>query len=159
MHAAPPVRMNLSTDPRWHAFIVICTSAAAANFGAWFASQAEGSLTAGGVSALVSAVLAGGLTLILLRRSNSGGVLSWDGAVWRWAPATGSSVASDPVAGDVRVVIDLGIWILVRFRSAPPRHDVVWWPVSRRFAGALWPAWRTALFSRPADPATTNDPP
>jgi hypothetical protein len=159
MHAAPPVRMSLSADPRWHAFIIICTSAAVANLVAWIGSQASQSPASAGVPAMVSAVLAGGLAWVLLRRSSSDGVLTWDGAAWHWAPAKGLSVSSDPVAGDVRVVIDLGNWILVRFRSAPPRHDVVWLPVSGRYAGALWPAWRTALFSRPADPATANDPP
>jgi len=161
MHSAPPVRMSLSADSRWHAFIVICMSAAAANLAAWIGSQVSQSPTAGSVPALVSAILAGSSAWILLRRSNPGGVLTWDGAVWFWARGKVQAAPSDPLSGDVRVVIDLGTWMLVRFRPTAPPRRVVWLPVSRRYAGALWPAWRAVLFSRPAvaDPITANDPP
>jgi hypothetical protein len=162
MHAAPPVRMSLVADPCWHAFITACTSAAAANLTAWAASQALQSPTVSGVPVLASAMVAGSLVWALLRRGNAGdSVVTWDGAARRWAPGNVQPTRSEPVVGDLRVTIDLGPWILLRFVAAAPLRLVRWLPVSRRQAGASWPAWRAALFSRHAspDPITAIDAP
>ena len=161
MHAAPPVRMSLAADPGWHAFIAGCAGAAAANLAAWIASQSQPSVAATAGVALTSATLAAALTWRALLRWNVGsGVLAWDGADWQWSPRHGQTDNSQPASGKLRVMIDLGAWILLRFAPGTSSQAGVWLTVSRRQAGASWPLWRAVLFSRRPGPDAirTADP-
>ena len=145
MHAAPPLRMSLAPDQRWQAFTVACTGAAAANFAAWLASAAEWHGPRVAAAALFAAALASMACLHWVRRREASGLLVWDGAAWSWA--IGQAPASE---GGVRVMIDLGAWMLLRFEPALSPSRTTWLAASRRQAGALWPVWRATLFARPA---------
>jgi hypothetical protein len=152
MHAAPPVRMSLGVDPGSRVFVIVCSTGAAANFTAWVAGALQQPATVVGAVALLSAAVAAALSRHLLRRRALGGVLAWDGATWRWRSASAPTADLAEAAGDVRIMIDLGQWLLLRFEPAPPqRQAVAWLAVSRQQAGAAWPQWRAVLFSRRGD--------
>jgi hypothetical protein len=155
MHAAPPVRMSLAPDRAWQYFIALCAGAAGANVAAWAALHAQ--LPAPMVIVAMTAATATSAILasVWAQRSAATGVLAWDGGSWQW-----SSGAAAPVAGDLRVMIDLGGWMLLRFAPLAPEEAVAWCVASRRHAGALWSAWRAALHARRPgdDPAASPDP-
>jgi len=77
--------------------------------------------------------------------------LRWDGQGWTLGPA--APAGNEPWPGDVTVCIDLGNWMLLRFRhrSSGRLPKVTWLPVQRRGQPAQWHALRCALYStRPA---------
>jgi hypothetical protein len=145
MHAAPPVRISLTPDRAWRAAPSVMAGVASANLAAWLAALAELSVPVTAGLALLAAALAvavGGS--FPQRHASTAGVLGFDGAVWQW-----SGTDSTPLVGTVRVTIDLGAWLLLRFEPGTPPRRAIWLAASRRAAGTLWPAWRAALYSRP----------
>jgi hypothetical protein len=77
--------------------------------------------------------------------------LDWDGSCWRL-----QAPGSDERRGSVVLMLDLGAWMLVRFRAtdAQPWRGAVWLPLSRRVAADAWSALRVALYApQPARPA------
>jgi len=144
MHTAPPVRMSLVVDGGWQAFSTLAAAIAAANCAAWLSQHARwpAAITAG--AAIAAALVAAACVQARLHRVMRGGVLAWDSAQWSWA-AHGET----PCAGDARVMLDLDAWLLLRFEPAAPRPARARWLVATRgMAGAAWPAWRAALYSR-----------
>src|SRR6187431_647196 len=150
MHSAPPVRITLAHEPAWSAFVIALSGAAAANLAGWGALHAQAPRVVASVLALLAALMAVCLVWRVMHQGLSApGILVWDGAVWHW-------VCDEPpvsATGDVRVMVDLGGWMLLRFRPDAPGPAPTWLPVSRQRAGALWPHWRAAVFSR--RPGTT----
>lgn len=142
MHTAPPVRMSLVVDSGWQAFSTLAAAIAAANFAAWLSQHARWPAATTAVIAIAAALVAAACAHAGLRRVISGGVLAWDSAQWSWA-AGGEA----PCAGNARVMLDLDAWLLLRFEPAAPR-PARWLVATRGMAGAAWPAWRAALYSR-----------
>lgn len=80
--------------------------------------------------------------------------LGWDGSRWSLQPAGGASAF-----GRAEVMLDLGAWMLLRFRPEPGGiGSDRWLALDRRQAGAAWHTARVALFAalpqaaQPADP-------
>jgi hypothetical protein len=71
--------------------------------------------------------------------------LRWDGRVWRLRQ--GPASAAEPPAGELRVVLDLGPWMLLRFASRAPtgRSRIDWVPVQRLGLEAHWHGLRCAV--------------
>ena len=155
MHAAPPVRMKLAPDARWHGFVSLCAGLAAANAWGWIATALRWPAMAVVAVAGLAAMLAIALTAWALRRGEAAGsVLNWDGAVWSWAPGS-----TQPIVGEPRVAIDLGAWMLLRFAPIEPPARARWLTLSRRQAAATWPLWRAVLFSpRPSPESAPAEP-
>lgn len=151
MHAAPPVRVSLAPDAACLTIVIGCAAAASANVAAWLGSLAQRSAPEIAALALLGAGLAAALAWPAMRRGFAGqGVLAWDGAVWQWAPDEAQSLQPNrppPTTGELRVMIDLGAWILLRFEPSEPGQRARWITVSRQQGRALWPLWRAALFS------------
>jgi hypothetical protein len=144
MHAAPAVRMSLAHGVAWNLFVISAACLAAANMAAWAGSWVQAAMPTVALAALLAGGATGGMaTLILHRRGTAHGILTWDGAIWQWSPD-----ASDPCAGDVHVMVDLGAWMLLRFTPVAPTAPAAWLGASRRDAAAMWHAWRAALYSR-----------
>jgi hypothetical protein len=142
MHTAPPVRMSLVADSGWQAFSTLAAAIAAANFAAWLSQHARWPAAVTAVAAIAAALVAAVCAHAGLRRVISGGVLAWDSAQWSWAAGE-----EPPCAGNARVMLDLDAWLLLRFEPAAPR-PARWLVATRGMAGAAWPAWRAALYSR-----------
>jgi len=143
MHAAPPVRIRVVTDTLWRGFVVACASVAAANLMAWALSWTSASVWLGGLALLISACAAAALTQRQPGHSlDLVGALIWDSACWQWACA-----ANPPRTGTVQVMIDLGPWLLLRFRPSVEPAAGAWLAISRRSAAGQWPAWRAALYA------------
>lgn len=146
MSAAPPVRIHLVPDPLGRGFALVCTSLAAANLTPWCLSWAGASADLSAVTVTLATaaatVAAAFCWRLLARRVNEAGALTWDGSVWQWAPE-----AENPWQGQVQVMIDLGPWLLLRFRATAPARRECWLAISRRTSAGQWPAWRAALYA------------
>jgi len=155
MQAAPPVRMGLAPDRVWQGAVAVCAAVAGANLAAWLSLQAQCPPAMVLAAALLTAGASSWLALWYERRRAAVGVLDWDGGQWQWAAFGGA-----PVAGQVRVMIDLGPWVLLRLAPTQEAQPAIWSAVSRRAAGASWPQWRAALYARApgAGPSAEPDP-
>jgi hypothetical protein len=139
VHAAPPVRVTLGRSAGWVIFNAFVAGAAAANVLAWGLLHLERSaLPALWVGAAVSVAAAR-----LAWRSGARVDLTWDGSSWQYAGQE----------GDVKPMLDLDGWLLLRFDPVAGRR--CWIAASRRSSQGPWAALRAALYSsRPA-----SDPP
>jgi hypothetical protein len=155
MHAAPPVRIETAPDRAWRCFVSASAGAAAASLVAWVAMlRGMTGTDAAWLAMLAAASVAPVAWWAGRRRESRAGALVWDGAAWAWAPERGEAAT-----GELRVMIDLGAWMLLRFAPAGARHGALWRAASRRQAPALWPAWRAALHARrpTAEPGAATD--
>jgi hypothetical protein len=145
VHPAPPVRVTLGRSAVWIASNAVLGGASAASLVAWPLMK-DGTLAIAWaviVAGAVGAAFAG--TQAWRRQARA--ELSWDGSGWQWA-------GND---GDVRVMIDLDRWMLLRVER--PAKGRCWVAASRRAAEGPWPALRAALHSRrPASPLTGAPP-
>jgi hypothetical protein len=141
---APPVGVTCSGGGLWRAAQVLLAAAAAAAFAAWSLLHAGGPVMAGGLAALLAALVAG--TAAWRLASPQATLLRWDGQVW----------SADGVQGQVDVMLDLQRWLLLRFRPTPGRGlgRTRWLPLPDAEAGAARHGLRAALYSRawPAEP-------
>lgn len=154
MHVAPPVRMNWAQDRSWRVFVTFCACAAAANAAAWAATHWQAANLTAAMVAMLAAIAAGTVVWLRTERQDAAmDTLAWDGAVWTWSLG---SLA--PVAGEVRVRIDLGAWVLLRFSPLPSAGRHVWLPVARGAAGGRWPAWRAAVYAPAPAPEPRSRP-
>ena len=145
MHPAPPVRVTLGRSAAWIASTAMLGGASAASLVAWLLMP-DGTLAAGW-GALAAGLFGASAAGVQAWRGQTPAVLSWDGSGWRWA---GSE-------GDLRVMIDLDRWMLLRFDALPQGRR--WIAASRRAALGPWPALRAALHSRQAASPFTDAPP
>ena len=86
--------------------------------------------------------------------------LRWDAQRWHLGPA--DTMGHEPWTGDLHVAIDLGPWMLLRFKrdlsatiSSPA---VTWLPVQRRGLEAHWHALRCAVYSPRPDAGVDTAP-
>ena len=143
MHVAPPVRLTLAPDAAWQGFVGLVAALAGANVGAWAALHFDGA-----APAVIAAALCGAAACLLSvgrRQRAEAGVLAWDGSVWSWQ---GGGAVAQP--GRLRVMLDLGAWMLLRLAPTGLAWRAHWLVASRRQAQGAWSSWRTALVSRPA---------
>ena len=136
MRAAPPVQAwSCSTGP-WRVLQLLVHALSAAVLVGWMLAY----LWSGVGVAATGATLAGLLALALAsrRRADQPSRLAWDGAAWTLLPPRGEALA-----GQARVMIDLGGWMLVRF--VPGSR----WLALGRNGAADWQALRVALHALP----------
>jgi hypothetical protein len=145
VHAAPPVRVTLRRGAGWPLFVGSCAAAAAANTVAWALMRSEVSPV--WPYAVAAMALAGTLAAAWARAAAGQGDMAWDGAQWQWQGET----------GQVRVCIDLGGWVLLRFARASGSRD--WIAASRAQTQGPWSAWRAALYARHAADRLAAPPP
>ena len=152
MHAAPAVSVGCRDGGVWRAVQLGLHGLAGASVAAWLAAQG-GLADAGQALAAAAAGLLGvaAAALNLRRRGRDDGQLVWDGQCWRHGIGADNAEA---VPGRVRVALDLGGWLLLRFDGVdgPAR----WLALSRGAAGAAWPALRRALVATAGRPSLTE---
>jgi hypothetical protein len=149
MRASPPFQVSVTRFGTWRAGVVALTLAAGVALGAWMASRDDlGHLFwAWGVAAAALVLLASAIRLA----RTAPVTLRWDSHERHLGPP--GPAGESESAGHLAVAIDLGAWLLLRFRHATPagRHcRFVWLPVQRRGLEAQWHGLRCAVYcSRP----------
>ena len=73
--------------------------------------------------------------------------LRWDGQLWHLGAP--DSAGHEPASGELQVALDLGPWMLLRFRPGAStwRTRATWRPVQRRGLEPQWHALRCAVYS------------
>ena len=134
MRQPPPVGVTCSGGGAWR-IVQVALAALASMVGvAWLVLLLGGSPEMTLAALVLAAVVAGGA---VWRLSPPGPVaLQWDGAAW----------SADGRPGRVTVMLDLGAWMLVRFRPLAG-GPVRWLPLPDREVGGARHALRAALFS------------
>jgi hypothetical protein len=80
--------------------------------------------------------------------------LRWDGQFWHLGPA--ATIGQEPQVGSLTVMMDLGVWILLRFVVNGARGGV-WLPVQRRGHEPGWHGLRATVYcARPVFPPATT---
>ena len=140
MRCAPPVFVTCDGGPAWAGCQAVLHALASAALAAWLSAWAGWPPVATAGVVFAAAASAG---LVAWRRSMAQPVpLAWDGACW------GAGVPA--VTGQVEVMIDLGHWLLLRFRPDEATAPVRWLAVSAQAAGGALHGLRVALHSSPA---------
>ena len=161
MRTAPALQVALTRFGIWRAAVSVLTLLGMLTVTGWLTGQEGlGAAAKGAAMAVVAALLWGiGLSLMRLPARR----LAWDGQCWTLGEMGAGGTAS--VTGDISVAIDLGPWMLLRFR---PGAALAWWqsmqstwlPVQRRGIEPQWHALRCAVYSpRAADMAAAADGP
>ena len=126
MRQAPPIALTLSGAGAWRVAQVALPALAAAVLLAWAAASVALTLAAAAIVGVVA-----------WRTGTPKPVhLQWTGEHW----------AVDGQAGEVDLMLDLGPWMLLRFRPSAGRR--LWLPVPRVEAGAAEQGLRAALYAR-----------
>ncbi len=146
MRAAPACQISLRRFGVWRSGVLALAALGVAVMAAWLITRESALLSPSSVAAACATLLlaTAGASLAKMPAVD----LRWDGLVWHLGPPAG-----EPIAGELRVAIDLGAWMLLRFAPASPqaRPRITWLPVQRRGLEAQWHALRCAVYSpRPA---------
>ena len=147
MRAFAASQFTLTRFGLWRAAVLMLTLLATTALAAWLATReffdATGVLTLAGIAlALWFGVAASRRTPLSLR---------WDSQRWHLGPA--DTVGHEPWTGELNVVVDLGPWMLLRFRPDAQSNQgaLRWLPVQRLGLEAQWHTLRCAVYSpRPA---------
>ena len=139
MRSAPAVQIVVSRHGAWRVAQAALHALTAALLATWLTRRGAASAS---LSLWVPTALALAVGAVAWRRvSGLPERLRWDGSVWQFEPAVGAALA-----GQAAVMIDLGGWMLVRFKAEAGRL-VVWRALSRGVAAGDWHGLRAALFA------------
>jgi len=155
MRTAPAIQVSLNRFGAWRAAMLVLTLFGALALSGWLAWRDELSAAHRGIAVVVAA---GAMLWLCMSLARLPAVqLAWDGQRWTLKPM--ASARAEPIAGEITVSVDLGPWMLLRFRPAMSSLSSRWarpsWlPVQRRGFGPHWHALRCAVYSpRPLDSA------
>ena len=134
MRASPACQVSLQRFGAWRVAVCALALAGAAAMTGWLLGR-ESPLSIG----LMMLAIAVALTMLALAVSLwrvPAQSLRWDGQAWQL----------DAVPGELRVAIDLGPWMLLRF-TPEAGGRVCWLPAQRRGLEAQWHALRCAVYA------------
>lgn len=152
MRAAPAIQVSLNHFGAWRAAMLVLTLFGVLALGGWLAGRDGLSAAHRGISMVVAAGVLLWLCMSLARLPAV--QLAWDGQRWTLKPT--APARAEPIAGEITVGIDLGPWMLLRFRPATSSRWArpSWLPVQRRGLEPQWHALRCAVYSpRPLESA------
>ena len=156
MRASPAIHVSVSRFGLWRGAIGALAMAAVGTIVLWLFGRDPPA--AASTQAIVGVALCAviGLAISLARVPHVG--LRWDGQAWHLS-GTGNSTAETP--GEVTVAIDLGAWMLLRFKPAAHTGflQARWLPVQRRGLEGPWHGLRCALYSPRPKPGAEGVPP
>ena len=135
MRAAPPVQMACGRDGRWRYAVGVLVAATAVGLGHWASGWLGRSPEVLVVATLLAAMAGVGVAWGLGGMADPGWLV-WDGRAW--------ALQGQP--GQVAVMIDLGSWMLLRFRTQGST-GWRWLPLSVRTCGAPAHLCRAALLA------------
>ena len=148
MRAAPAIQISLNRFGSWRAAVLALTLLGMLTVAGWLAGQAGLAAGAkGGAMATIAGLLLGlAVSLIKLPAVR----LNWDGQCWTLGGVAPGRI--ERVVGEISVAVDLGPWMLLRFRPAASSRwsrlaQPNWLPVQRRGIEPQWHALRCAVYS------------
>ncbi len=155
MRAIAACQFTLSRFEAWRRTVVVFTGGVLLALLFWFTSQpvALHWTVAAGIGLVALAAL--GLGASLLRAEAVS--LRWDGHDWHFGSAR--AAGHEPQMGVLSVSVDLGSWMLLRFRPHGPGRwpRATWLPVQRSGLEPQWHTLRCAVYSpRPARDAAQD---
>ena len=139
MRQAPPVGVTCSGGGAWRWAQAALAGLAAAAFITWVLLWLGLGPAPAALAACVGAAVAAGA--MAAWQAPKPASLRWDGAQW--------SVDGD--AGEVVTMLDLGGWMLLRWRAPAAAR---WLALSAAEAGGAWHGLRAALYSSAAPPSS-----
>ena len=157
MRASPAFQLVLDRFGVWRACVLVVALIGAGVMAAWLVSQPPS------MPSVVRAGLVIAAFALLFLGASAARVppvsVRWDGQRWHLGPP--DSAGHEPDSGDMRVVLDLGPWMLLRFEPAEStwRARASWLPAQRRGLEAQWHALRCAVYSprpRPGSDAAAD---
>jgi len=152
MRASPAFQVVLDRFGVWRALVRVAALMGAGVMAAWLVSQPPS------MPAVVRAcVVIAALALLWLGASAARVPpvsVRWDGQLWHLGPP--ESAGHEPDNGDLRVVLDLGPWMLLRFEPAEStwRVPATWLPAQRRGLEPQWHALRCSVYSPRPQPGS-----
>ncbi|MBC7482462.1 MAG: hypothetical protein H7337_11330 [Rhizobacter sp.] len=151
MRASPALHVSLRRFSAWRAAVLALTLAGLVVTCAWLLGR-----EAIPVATLAVGMVCSTLALVCLGFSLGwvpAADLCWDGQGWSLKSLL--PIGADPVAGDILVAIDLGAWMLLRFRPAiaSPLRRPIWLPIQRWGIEPQWHALRCAVHAPRPRPA------
>jgi hypothetical protein len=155
MRAAPALQVTVARYGAWRAFETFVVASACGVLAAWTIGLGVVPGSWGWLAFGAAGAAAVGVAI----RKRPPVRLQWDGRGWR-VGAPPAADAADLPAGQLRVMLDLGGFLLLRFEPQEPRRDAAasWLPVQRRGLEAHWHALRCAVYSpRPSSASASVD--
>ena len=149
MRASPAFEVSLHRFGVWRSAVLLLAALGVAAITAWLITRERPIGLAAMIAAAFAVAVSMGWAVSLLHVPAVG--LRWDGQFWHLVAVV--AMPDEATPGDLRVVIDLGPWMLLRFSAAEParRWSAIWLPVQRRGLETQWHALRCAVYSpRPA---------
>jgi hypothetical protein len=154
MRASPAFQVVIDRFGVWRSAVILSALAGVLVIAGWLASQSTTmSATARWLTGFLAfALLSWGCSAAQVRAAS----LRWDGQLWRLGAP--SSAGHEPRVGKLRVMLDLGPWMLLRFEPAEStwRTRAIWLPVQRRGLETQWHALRCAVYSPRPKPGTDS---
>ena len=149
MRASPACQITIREFGWWRAGVGAVSLAAFALAGSWLLGESRMSTWVCTVLLMALAAVVCAASLLARCPPLS---LRWDTQRWNLGPA--ATVGEEPSAGQLAVALDLGTWMLLRFRPEPAasRFSMVWIPVQREPVHHDWHAFRCAVYSSRPDP-------
>jgi hypothetical protein len=151
MRASPAFQCVLNRFGVWRTAVAALAGTSVALLLVWLWARGEPPPLLGRVAWICAVLAVPALAASLMRMPPV--TLRWDGQQW-WVEAN---------AGEIDVALDLGGWMLLRFRpvsAARRERSPKWLPVQRRGLEAQWHALRCAVYSpRPAPAREAADQP
>ena len=146
MRASPGFQVVLDRFGVWRWAVLGSVAAGAGVMVAWLMLLPSASLT--GTVRWPATVAAFGLLVLGAAAARVQPVsLRWDGQHWHLGPP--ALAGREPQRGELRALIDLGPWMLLRFEPVDStwHHRSTWVPAQRRGLEAQWHALRCAVYS------------
>ena len=140
MRTAPPVQVQCTGGRVWRLVQVLLPAAAATSFFAWVLLRLQGPVWACVFFGVVAALLS------WARLPSVPVHLAWDGQVW----------TADGVSGDLRLMLHVGPWLLLRHH--PAATAARWLAVDRGDTGADHHAFCAAVYCLRSEPTPGGSP-
>ncbi|MGE3547194.1 MAG: hypothetical protein AB7L28_24930 [Kofleriaceae bacterium] len=145
MKAAPPVRVMVGRSGAVRGGVSLLVALAAGATTSWVAGRLDVPGAVAAATAIPISIL--GFWFAFGRFGGVPQHLSWNGQAWFLAPA--DRVDMPAREGRVRVMIDAGAWMLIRFDAAARPGRVTWLAAVRAGQGPGWHGLRCAVYSPP----------
>lgn len=145
MRASPAFQLTIRRFGVWRCAIAVLLLASVGSLVAF--ALAEGESTPVAIRAISlaasAAIVLAGVTHMRCQAVS----LRWDTQRWNLGPA--SSVGEEPWPGHLDVCLDLGVWMMLRFKHdlTPGGRRTHWIPVQRHGIESAWHALRCAVYS------------